>query len=184
MQENINVVEGRMKASMEVLKREFQSIRTGRANPAILDGVMVSAYGSKMPLNQVANINVPDSRMLTVQVWDKGMVKAVEKAILESEIGINPVTEGEVLRLHMPDLSEERRKDYVKLASKYAEAMRVSLRNIRRDGIDVLKKMEKDKEISEDDLHRGSTKIQDLTDKYVGIVDDLCQQKEKDIMQL
>jgi ribosome recycling factor len=184
MQEHINALETRMKASMEALKREFQSIRTGRANPAILDGVMVSAYGSKMPLNQVANINVPDARMLTIQVWDKSMVKAVEKAILESELGINPVTEGEVIRLHMPDLSEERRRDYVKLAAKYAEAMRVSLRNIRRDGIDVLKKMEKDKELSEDDLHRGSTKIQELTDKYVGVVDELCQQKEKDIMQL
>ncbi len=184
MQEHINALETRMKTSIEALKREFQSIRTGRANPAILDGVMVTAYGSKMPLNQLANINVPDSRMLTVQVWDKGMVKAVEKAIMESELGINPVTEGEVLRLHMPDLSEERRRDYVKLAAKYAEAMRVSLRNIRRDGIDALKKMEKDKEISEDDLHRGSTKIQELTDKYVSMVDDLCQQKEKDIMQL
>jgi ribosome recycling factor len=184
MQEHINALETRMKTSMEALKREFQSIRTGRANPSILDGVMVTAYGSKMPLNQLANINVPDARMLTIQVWDKGMVKAVEKAIQESELGINPVTEGEVIRLHMPDLSEERRRDYVKLAAKYAEAMRVSLRNIRRDGIDVLKKMEKDKELSEDDLHRGSTKIQEVTDKYVGVIDELYQQKEKDIMQL
>ena len=184
MQEHIDALNKRMEAALESLKREFQSIRTGRANPAILDGITVDAYGSKMPINQVGNINVPEPRMLTIQVWDKGMVKAVEKAIMDSPLGINPVTEGENIRLPMPDLSEERRRDYVKLAAKYAESARVGLRNIRRDGMDALKKLEKDKEISEDDLHKGGTKIQDITDKYVGMVDDLCQQKEKDIMQL
>lgn len=184
MQNHIQMVEEKMKATLEALKREFQGIRTGRANPAILDGIFVNAYGSRMPLNQVANINVPDARLLTVQVWDKSMVKTVEKAILDSNLGINPVTEGEVIRLPMPDLSEERRKDYVKLVAKHAEATRVSLRNIRRDGIDALKKMEKDKAISEDDLHRGSTKIQDVTDKYVKLVDEVAQKKEQDIMHI
>lgn len=184
MQDIINTLEERMSNTLESLKKEFLAIRTGRANPAILDGIMVDAYGSKMPLNQVANINVPDPRMLTLQVWDKGMVKDVERAIMDSELGINPVTEGEVIRLPMPDLSEERRRDYVKLAFKHGETTKISLRNTRRDGMDSLKKMEKDKEISEDDLHRGSTKIQELTDKYVAMVDDMCQKKEKDIMQL
>lgn len=184
MHDHIHSLEERMKSSVEALKREFQSIRTGRANPAILDGVFVNAYGGRMPLNQLSNINVPDARMLTVQVWDKTMVKAVEKAIIDSDLGINPVTEGEVIRLPMPDLSQERRRDYVKMVSKHAEAARISLRNIRRDGIDALKKMEKDKAISEDDLHRGSTKIQEMTDKYVSVVDELSQKKEKDIMQL
>ncbi|MBM3610061.1 MAG: ribosome recycling factor [Alphaproteobacteria bacterium] len=184
MQSHIQMVEEKMKATLEALKREFQGIRTGRANPAILDGIFVNAYGSKMPLNQVGNINVPDARLLTVQVWDKSMVKTVEKAILDSNLGINPVTEGEVIRLPMPDLSEERRKDYVKLVAKHAEAARVSLRNVRRDGIDSLKKMEKDKTISEDDLHRGSTKIQDVTDKYVKLIDEAALKKEQDIMHI
>lgn len=184
MQSHIQMVEEKMKATLEALKREFQGIRTGRANPAILDGIFVNAYGSKMPLNQVGNINVPDARLLTVQVWDKSMVKTVEKAILDSNLGINPVTEGEVIRLPMPDLSEERRKDYVKLVAKHAEAARVSLRNVRRDGIDSLKKMEKDKTISEDDLHRGSTKIQDVTDRYVKLIDEAALKKEQDIMHI
>lgn len=184
MQEHIDALNKRMESSIESLKREFQGIRTGRANPAILEGITVDAYGSKMPINQVGNISVPEPRMLTIQVWDKGMVKAIEKSIMDSPLGINPVTEGEMIRLPMPDLSEERRRDYAKLAAKHAESARVAIRNIRRDGMDTLKKLEKDKEISEDDLHRGGTKIQDITDKHVGDVDQLYQQKEKDIMQL
>ena len=184
MQEILTTLEDRMKASVEALKKEFSGIRTGRANPAILDGIMVDAYGSKMPINQVGNINVPEARLLTVQVWDRGMVKDVERAIIDSNLGINPVTEGELIRLPMPDLSEERRKDYAKLASKHAESSKVAIRNIRRDGMDALKKMEKDKEISEDDQHRGGTKIQEITDKYAGLVDEMLSQKEKDIMQI
>lgn len=184
MQNQIQTVEEKMKSTLEAFKRELQGIRTGRANPGILDGILVNAYGSKMPINQVSNVSAPEARLLTIQVWDRGMVKDVEKAILDSNLGINPVTEGEMIRLPMTDLSEERRKDYVKLVAKHAETTRVSLRNVRRDGIDSLKKMEKDKDISEDDLHRGSTKIQEITDKYVQMVEELAQKKEKDIMQI
>lgn len=177
-------LEERMETSLEALRKEFASIRTGRANPALLDAVMVDAYGSKMPLNQVGTVSVPDARMLSVQVWDKGMIKDVERAIIDAGLGINPITEGELIRLPMPDLSEERRRELAKMAAKTAEGAKVAVRNIRRDGMDAIKKMEKDKEISEDDMHRASTKIQELTDKYVAQVDTACQKKEQDIMQL
>lgn len=177
-------IESKMEKALEALKRDFASIRTGRANSAMLDHIVVEAYGSKMPLNQVATISVPEARMLSLQIWDRGMVKDVERAIIDSQLGINPVTEGQVIRLPMPDLTEERRKELVKMAAKYAESAKINVRNVRRDGMDSMKKLEKDSEISEDDYHKGSEEIQKLTDSFIKKVDELLAKKEKDIMQI
>ncbi len=176
--------ESKMVKALESLKKDFGSIRTGRASSSMLDHIVVEAYGSKMPISQVATVSVPEARLLSLQVWDKGMVKDVERAIIDSQLGINPMTEGQTIRLPMPDLTEERRKELAKMAGKYAEAAKVSVRNIRRDGMDTLKKMEKDGDISEDDYHRGSDEVQKLTDSFVKKIDDLMAQKEKDIMQI
>lgn len=176
--------ESKMVKALESLKKDFGSIRTGRASSSMLDHIVVEAYGSKMPISQVATVSVPEARLLSLQVWDKGMVKDVERAIIDSQLGINPMTEGQTIRLPMPDLTEERRKELAKMAGKYAEAAKVSVRNIRRDGMDTLKKMEKEGDISEDDYHRGSDEVQKLTDSFVKKIDDLMAQKEKDIMQI
>lgn len=177
-------IESKMIKTLDSLKKDFASIRTGRASSSMLDHIVVEAYGSKMPISQVATVSVPEARMLSLQVWDRGMVKDVERAIIDSQLGINPMTEGQTIRLPMPDLTEERRKELAKMAAKYAEATKVSVRNVRRDGMDALKKMEKDGDISEDDYHRGSDEIQKLTDSFVKKVDELMIQKEKDIMQI
>lgn len=177
-------IESKMVKTLDSLKKDFASIRTGRASSSMLDHIVVEAYGSKMPISQVATVSVPEARMLSLQVWDRGMVKDVERAIIDSQLGINPMTEGQTIRLPMPDLTEERRKELAKMAAKYAEAAKVSVRNVRRDGMDALKKMEKDGDISEDDYHRGSDEIQKLTDSFVKKVDELMVQKEKDIMQI
>jgi len=176
--------ESKMVKALESLKKDFGSIRTGRASSSMLDHIVVEAYGSKMPISQVATVSVPEARLLSLQVWDRGMVKDVERAIIDSQLGINPMTEGQTIRLPMPDLTEERRKELAKMAGKYAEAAKVSVRNIRRDGMDTLKKMEKDGDISEDDYHRGSDEVQKSTDSFVKKIDDLMAQKEKDIMQI
>jgi ribosome recycling factor len=177
-------LEQRMNGAIEQLKKEFQGLRTGRASVSLLEPVMVDAYGSMMPLNQVASVSVPESRMLSVSVWDKGMVKNVEKAIRDSGLGLNPQTEGTVIRVPLPDLSTERRTELSKVASKYAEATRVAVRNVRRDGMDTLKKQEKDKAISEDE-HKGlSEKVQKLTDDIIKKIDETLAHKEKDIMQV
>tara|TARA_R110002050_G_scaffold294841_1_gene453060 strand:- start:30056 stop:30610 length:555 start_codon:yes stop_codon:yes gene_type:complete len=181
LQQNI---ESKMSKALESLKKDFASIRTGRASSTMLDHIVVTAYGSKMPISQVATVSVPEARMLSLQVWDRGMVKDVERAIIDSQLGINPITEGQTIRLPMPDLTEERRRELAKMAAKYAEATKVSMRNIRRDGMDTLKKMEKDSDISEDDYHRGSDEIQKLTDSFTKKSDELFLQKEKDIMQI
>lgn len=176
---DIKELERRMDASVDNLKNEFQGLRTGRASTSMLDPVVVDVYGSKMPLNQVGTVGVPESRLLTVQVWDMNNAQAVDKAIRESGLGLNPQTEGTLIRIPIPELNEERRKELTKVAGQYAEATRVAIRNIRRDGMDDVKG---DKEYSEDDKKRESDNVQDLTDKKIKIVDDMLVAKEKDIM--
>ena len=181
---DIKDLERRMDAAIDNLKKEFSGLRTGRASVNLLDPVVVDAYGSKMPLVQVATVNAPEARMLMVQVWDQTMVKAVEKSIRDSGLGLNPMTEGNVLRIPLPELNEERRAELAKVAGKYSEASRISLRSVRKDGMDILKKMEKDKALSEDELKRFSDDVQKLTDKKVEAVDTLLADKEKDIMAI
>ncbi|MBG77826.1 MAG: ribosome recycling factor [Alphaproteobacteria bacterium] len=176
---NKNDIKRRMDGAIENLHKEFAGLRTGRASASLLDPVMVEVYGSKMPLNQVATVSVPESRMLSVQVWDANNTKAVEKAIIEAGLGLNPQTEGTTLRLPIPDLTEDRRKELTKVASKYAESTRIAIRNVRRDGMDAIKK---DEDYSEDDKKRLSDEVQKLTDDAVKQVDETLATKEKDIM--
>ncbi len=176
--------ETRMKKSIESLRHEFSKVRTGRAHTSLLDHIRVSAYGGETPLNQVANINVSDSRTLTITPWDKGMVQPIEKAIMSSDLGLNPTTAGTVIRVVMPPLTEERRRDLVKVVRGEAEAARVAIRNIRRDGINSLKELLKDKDISEDDDRRAQDEMQKLTDKYVAEVEKVLQEKEADLMEV
>lgn len=177
-----NDIKRRMDGAIDSLQKEFAGLRTGRASVSFLDPIMVDAYGSKMPLNQVGTVSAPESRLLTVQVWDAGMVKATEKAIREAGLGLNPQPDGNVIRIPMPDLNEERRAELTKVAGKYAEAARVSARNVRRDGMDSLKKMEKDGDISEDEQKRMSDDVQKMTDDAVKQMDQMLSDKEKDIM--
>ncbi|MHC2334377.1 ribosome recycling factor [Bradyrhizobium sp. USDA 4454] len=179
---DINDVKRRMQGATQSLKHELGGLRTGRAAASMLEPVQVEAYGSHMPLNQVATISVPEPRLLSVQVWDKTMVKAVEKAIVDSNLGLSPATEGQVLRLRIPELNEERRKELVKVAHKYAEAAKVAVRHVRRDGLDVIKKLEKNHEISEDDQERLSNEVQKATDSVIAEVDQLLAAKEKEIL--
>ena len=175
-------LERRMDASLSNFSNEMSGLRAGRASTSMLDPIQVDAYGSKMPLNQISNISVPEARMLTVTVWDAGLAPAAEKAIRESDLGLNPQAEGTVIRGPVPELSEDRRRDMVKVAGKYAEATRVAIRNIRRDAIEAVRKEEKAGDISEDEKRGLETKIQASTDKFVGKVDELLAQKEKDIL--
>jgi ribosome recycling factor len=174
----------RMDGAVESLQKDLLSLRTGRASASMLDPVVVDAYGSKMPLNQVATVSVPEPRLLSVQVWDNSMAKAVEKAIREAGLGLNPQPEGAVIRIPIPDLNEERRAELSKVAGKYAENARIAVRNVRRDGMDTLKKLEKDKQISEDEQKRHSDEIQKMTDEKVKKIDQMLADKEKDIMQV
>ncbi len=174
----------RMDATIEALNKDFSGLRTGRASTSLLDSVTVEAYGSNMPLKQVANVSVPEARLLTVQVWDASMAKAVEKSIANAGLGLNPIGEGQLIRVPLPELTEERRKELVKVAGKYAENAKVSIRNIRRDGMDELKKEEKAGDISEDDMHNQADEVQKLTDKYVEKIDGLLVDKEKDILKV
>ena len=176
--------EQRMDKSIESLKHEFASIRTGRASVALLDKIMVDYYGSPTPINQVANISVPEPRMILVAPWDKSMIGAIEKAILQSDLGLNPGNDGTAIRLTIPQLTEERRKEIVKIVHKKAEDAKVAVRNIRRDANDVLKKEEKAKTITEDDVKDGLDQIQKLTDKKIKQIDDLKAVKEKDVLEL
>ncbi len=177
-------LERRMDGAIASLQTELQGLRTGRASVNLLDSVQVAAYGSSMPLNQVGSVSIMDSRMIAVNVWDKGLVGASDKAIREAGLGLNPVVDGQTLRIPIPPLNEERRVELTKVAGKYAEAARVSVRNVRRDGMDSLKKMEKDGDISEDDHRSLSDEVQKLTDSYVGKVDDALKAKEAEIMQV
>ena len=181
---DLDDINRRMEGSLSNLKTEFMGLRAGRASTAMLEPITVDAYGSKMPLNQVGNISAPEPRLLTVSVWDVSMVPAVEKAIRESDLGLNPMAEGGVIRVPIPDLSEERRKDMVKVAGRYAESCRVAMRNIRRDGIETARKAEKESLISEDGRHQQETEVQKITDIYVKKVDDVLAHKEKEITQL
>ncbi|PCI56290.1 MAG: ribosome recycling factor [Alphaproteobacteria bacterium] len=172
----------RMDGALDVLKKEFSGLRTGRASVNLLDTVMVDMYGSKMPLNQVGTVSVPEPRLLSVQVWDGAAIKTVEKAIRDSGLGLNPMPDGNNIRIPVPDLNEERRLELTKIAGKIAESTRVAVRNVRRDGMDSVKKMEKAGDISEDDLKRFSDEIQKLTDDTIKSVDTSLTDKEKDIM--
>ena len=181
---DLDDIKRRMEGSLNSLKTEFMGLRAGRASTAMLEPIMVEAYGSKMPMNQVGNISVPEPRLLTVTVWDAGLTSSIEKAIRESDLGLNPMAEGTLIRVPIPDLSEERRKDMVKVAGRYAEAARVAVRNVRRDGIEAARKLEKDSEISEDVRHDLETDIQKLTDDHVKQIDDALSNKETEITQV
>jgi ribosome recycling factor len=174
----------RMDGALDVLKKEFSGLRTGRASPNLLDPVTVEAYGSSMPLSQCGTVSVPEPRMLSVQVWDRALVKPVEKAIRDAGLGLNPQTEGQTVRVPIPDLNEERRKELVKVAAKYSEQARVSVRNVRRDGIDSLKRMEKSGDINQDEQRRVEKEIQALTDDYIKKIDEAFAQKDKEITQV
>ncbi len=174
----------RMKGAVTTLKNEFGGLRTGRASPALLDPVAVDAYGNTMPVAQVGTISTPESRLLTVQVWDKSMVKAVDKAIRDAGLGLNPQIDGQLLRIPIPELNEERRKELVKLAHKYAEQARISIRGVRRDGMEVLKKLEKDHKIGQDEQHKLGEELQKLTDANIKEIDAAVHGKEQEIMQV
>lgn len=179
---DVNEIKRRMQAALQGFRHELAGLRTGRASATMLDPVQVDAYGSHMPLNQLATISVPEPRLISVQVWDKSMVHAVEKAIVNANLGLSPATEGQVLRLRIPELNEERRKELVKIAHKYAEAARVAIRHVRRDGLDVLKKLEKEHKISKDDHDRDAEQVQKATDQAIAEVDQALGTKEKEIL--
>jgi ribosome recycling factor len=181
---DINEVEKRMRASLDALKRELSGLRTGRASANLLDPVQVTVYGSRMPLNQVATVSVPEPRMISVQVWDRSNVTAVDKGIREANLGLNPIIDGQILRLPIPTLTADRRQELVKLAHKYAEQSKVAVRNVRREAMDLLKKLEKDGKMSQDD-HRGhSEKVQELTDRIIKEVDATLVTKEAEIQKV
>jgi len=180
----LSEVEDGMKKAIEAFKRELGKVRTGRANLTLLDGVKVEYYGTPTPLNQVATLNIADARLLTVKPWEKQLLPIIEKALRASDLGLNPVSDSELIRLPIPPLTQERRKDLVKLIKKMTEDSRVAVRAARRDGNDLLKDAEKDKEISEDDSKSGQKKIQELTDKYVKVVDGIAAEKETEILEI
>lgn len=177
-------LERRMEGAITSLQTELMGLRTGRASINLLDSVQVPAYGSTVPMSQVGSVSVMDARMLAVNIWDKTIVGAADRAIRDAGLGLNPVVDGQTLRIPIPPLNEERRIELTKVAGKYAESARIAVRNVRRDGMDALKKMEKDGEINEDDLHSGSEEVQKLTDTYVKLVDETVKAKEAEIMQV
>ena len=181
---DINEIKRRMDGAISAFKSDIASLRTGRASANILDPITVEAYGSRVPLNQVANITVAEPRMLTVSVWDKSTVKAVEVAIRESHLGLNPIIEGQNMRIPLPELNEERRKSLVKVANEYSEKAKVACRHVRRDGMDMLKKAEKDGKMGQDDSRANSDKVQKMTDDTISDIDRLLHDKEKEIMQV
>lgn len=180
----ISDLERRMEGGIAALKQDFAGLRTGRASANLLDPISVEAYGSPMPLNQVATVSVPEPRTITVSVWDQSQVSAVEKAIRESDLGLNPNIDGSTLRINIPELNEERRLELTKVAAKYAEQARVAIRNVRRDGMDALKKLEKDGDIGQDEQHSLGQKVQTLTDKFIEEIDSVLANKEAEIMQV
>ena len=181
---DIDDLKRRMNGALEVLRDEFNGLRTGRATPALLEPIQVDAYGSSVPISQVGTISAPDARLLSVQIWDNSLISSVEKAIRESELGLNPQTEGNVVRVPVPQLSEERRVEMTKVASKYAEQARVAVRNVRRDGIDGIKKMEKDGVISQDEQHAWADEVQAITDATIKKIDEAVTAKEEEILQV
>ncbi len=181
---DLDDIERRMGGAVESLKHEFAGLRTGRATTSLLDSVTVDVYGASMPLNQVGTVSAPEPRMLSVQVWDKANAPAVEKAIRISGLGLNPMLDGQLVRIPIPELNEERRQELARIAAKYSESARISVRNVRKAGMDQLKKMEKDKLISEDDHKMYADEVQSLTDKFVAQIDSALDTKEKEIMQV
>ena len=182
MQEHLKLYEDKMEKSLDVLLDEYASIRAGRANPHVLDRLRIDHYGTPTPIQQVGNVTVPEARMIVIQPWEKSLLKEIEKAILVSDLGINPTNDGNVIRLVFPELTEERRKDLAKDVKKKGEGAKVAIRNIRRDAMDSIKKMEKAGDISEDDLKQGEEKIQKITDKMIEKVDKAIETKTKEIM--
>ena len=183
-EELLNDLRRRMDGALEVLRKEFGGLRTGRASTSLLEPVQVNAYGGVVPLNQVASVNVPEPRMISVQVWDRGVVKAVDKAIREAGLGLNPQTEGQVIRVPIPELNEERRRELTRVAAKYAEQARVSVRNVRRDGIEALRKLEKDGKISQDHQRKLQNDVQHMTDDHIKRIDETLAQKDREILQV
>ena len=179
---SIDDLKRRMQGAISALKTELGGLRTGRASASLVEPVQVEAYGNRVPLNQVASVSVPEPRLISVQVWDRSMVGAVEKAITNANLGLSPATEGQVIRLRIPELTQDRRKELVKVAHKYAEAARVAVRHVRRDGLDALKKMEKDLHLSKDEQERAAAEVQKLTDEFIGEVDQSLATKEKEIL--
>ncbi len=184
MKEELKALTDKMEKSIAALKNEYHSLRAGRANPSVLDRVSVDYYGVPTAINQMAAVSVSEARILTIQPWDISTLRAIEKAIQTSDIGINPQNDGRVIRLVFPPLTEERRKELCKSVSKYAEECKVAIRSIRRDGVDKLKKMQKANEITEDDLKDGEKQVQDLTDKYCKLIDKMCDEKEKEVLEI
>jgi ribosome recycling factor len=176
--------ESRMKKAVEATSKEFATIRAGRASPAMLEGIQVEYYGSRLPINQLATISIPEPRMILIQPWDKNAIKDIEKAISQSDLGFNVLGDKNVIRLILPELTEERRKELVKVVRKMAEEGRVAVRNVRRDAMESLKKMEKDGDISEDDSRRYQNEVQKLTDKYVDQINELLENKEKELLEV
>jgi ribosome recycling factor len=181
---NKDELDRRMNGAVATFKSELSGLRTGRASAALLDPVKVEAYGNVVPINQVGTISTPEARMITVQVWDKGLAKAVDKAIRDAGLGLNPQMDGQLLRVPLPELNEERRKELTKLAAKYAEAARVAVRNVRRDGMELLKKLEKDHKISQDEHHTRGDVLQKMTDAHIKDIDTALHAKEQEIMQV
>ncbi len=181
---DLSDLQRRMDGAIDALHREFAGLRTGRASASLLEPITVEAYGATMPINQVGSISVPEPRMISVQVWDRGLVGAVEKAIRNAGLGLNPMNDGQLVRVPIPALSEERRVELTRVAGKYAEQARVAVRNVRRDGMDNLKRMEKDHEISEDEPHRRGEEILSMTDEHVKKIDEFLAQKEEEILQV
>ncbi len=183
-QPDLKDVKRRMDGALEVLRKEFAGLRSGRASASLLEPIVVEAYGSRMPLPQLATINVPEPRLIAVQVWDASLVKSVEKAIRDSGLGLNPASEGQSVRVPIPDLSEERRREISKIAGKYSEQTRVSVRNVRRDAMEKLKRMEREGELSQDEHHSWAQRVQELTDEHVKMIDEALATKEQEIMQV
>ena len=177
-------IKRRMAGAVQSFKGDLASLRSGRASANMLDPIMVEAYGARTPLSQLATVSVPEPRLLSVQVWDRSMVNAVDKAVRESDLGLNPQTEGQVLRIRIPELNEQRRKEMVKVAHKYAEEAKIAIRHVRRDGIDLIKKLEKDGHLPKDDVTKQSDLVQKATDKHIGEIDQALASKEKEILQV
>jgi ribosome recycling factor len=181
---DINDIHRRMDGAINSFKHDLGGLRTGRASASLLDPITVDAYGSPTPINQVANVTVPEARMLSVSVWDKALVGKVERAIRDSGLGLNPITDGMLLRIPLPELNEQRRKELVKIAHQYAESARVAIRHVRRDGLDHLKKQEKDGDLGQDESRASGDKVQKMTDEFIADVERLLHQKEAEIMQI
>ncbi|MFW5730559.1 MAG: ribosome recycling factor [Desulfonatronovibrionaceae bacterium] len=184
MQSVLKDCTSKMEKAMASLEKELARLRTGRASTGLLDDIVVEYYGTMTPLNQLASISIPDSRTISIQPWDRNAFSGVEKAIMKSDLGLNPVNDGKVIRISIPPLTEERRKDLVKLAKKYSEEAKIAVRNIRRDANETLKKMKNSKELTEDEMHKGQDEVQKITDSFVSRADEILEQKEKEIMEI